>query len=495
MTLNLPDFTLTRFVFQRLLAGIYFTGFLIAFNQFLPLCGANGLLPARLFIKRISFWESPSLFYFFPTDTALLVAACLGLLLSLLALLGVSELFGNWLSALTWFLLWLLYLSFVNVGQTFYGFGWETLLLETGFLAVFLGGAGSCPNVIMVWLLRWLLFRLMFGAGMIKIRGDSCWRDLTCLQYHFETQPLPGPLSRAFHHLPKVLLQGGVLFNHFAELIVPFGIFGPRRLRIAAGLIMILFQCTLIVSGNLSWLNCITIVLCFACFDDRFLGPLLGPLAARFTLPANAAGLPPYLLFALAGVVAVLSLKPALNLLSDSQAMNASFEPLHLVNTYGAFGSITRERDELIIEGTEDSVITDKTPWKEYSFKAKPGALAAPSRQVTPYHYKIDWQMWFAAMSPYYRNPWLLNLIAKILQGDKPALSLLGPSPFPEQAPKFVRVLHYRYQFTAEGEKNWWDRTLVETYLPPLSLQDKNFRALLEEQGWLEPQGAAHKPH
>lgn len=377
-------------------------------------------------------------------------------------------------------------LSFVNAGQTFYGFGWEMLLLETGFLAIFLGPMTASSPTIVIWLLRWALFRIMFGAGLIKIRGDSCWRDLTCLEFHYETQPLPGPLSWYFHNLPAWIHRGGVLFNHFVELVVPFGYFGPRNVRITAALLTILFQTVLILSGNLSWLNCITIVLCFACFDDRFFAPLLGVMGGWLPSAAAGAPLPMMVFYLLAALVAVLSVKPTLNLVSGSQLMNASFDPLHLVNTYGAFGSVTRVRDELIIEGTSDETPGPATVWKEYAFKGKPGALNRRPPQVTPYHYKLDWQMWFAAMSEYYQNPWLLNLIAKLLVNEPVVLDLLAENPFPAHPPAHVRVLHYVYKFTQKGEQGWWKREFQRVYLPPLSLNDPAFRRVLEQQGWLE---------
>lgn len=481
------DLSLTRFVFQRLLGMIYFIAFLIVVNQFPGLCGGHGLLPAKLFVKRIEFWDSPSLFWFWPQDVFLKTLGWVGLALAFLAMCGVSDLFSTPWSVLVWFLLWLIYLSFVNVGQTFYGFGWESLLLESGFLAIFLGPGGAPPPLLVILLLRWVLFRVMFGAGLIKLRGDSCWRDLTCLQFHYETQPLPNPLSWSFHHLPVVFHRAGVVFNHFVELIVPFGYFGPRRVRLAAALLTIVFQMILIFSGNLSWLNVITIVLCFACFDDAFLKLFLGPAGTSLASVAPAsAGLPSPVIYLLVLLVIFLSIKPVLNLLSPAQFMNTSFEPLHLVNTYGAFGSVTKERTELIVEGTAESVLSPATQWREYGFKAKPGDVLRRPPQVTPYHYKLDWQMWFAAMSPYYQNPWLLNLIGCLLRGQKEVLGLLRDNPFPEAPPKFIRVRHYLYKFTAPGEEGWWKRELLGDYLPPLSLEEPAFRRLLLEQGWME---------
>src|SRR6185437_7341729 len=261
---------LTRLLLERSIGVICLIAFLVALNQFKPLLGERGLLPVPIFVKEVPFRASPSLFYFFPRDVAFTTASWIGIVLSCLVITGVATRY-TWLSICVWVAIYLIYLSFVNVGQTFYGFGWESILLEACFFAIFLGGSRLVPQAVPIWLIRWILFRIMFGAGLIKIRGDSCWRDLTCMKYFYETQPLPGPLSWYFHHLPEWALKAAVLFNHFVELVVPFGFFGTRRVRIAAALITILFQFILIVGGNLSWLNCITIVLCFACLDDRIL--------------------------------------------------------------------------------------------------------------------------------------------------------------------------------------------------------------------------------
>jgi len=495
MSILSGDFNwLTRFCFQRALAGIYCIGFLIALNQYRALVGRNGLLPMDLFAQRVKFWDAPSLFYFNQSDTFILILGGVGLALSIFALIGYSDAFGTIVSVLTWFLLWVLYSSFVNYGQTFYGFGWEILLLETGFLAIFLGPSSSKPSVIVIFLLRWLLFRLMFGAGLIKIRGDECWRDLTCMNYHYETMPLPGPASWFFHQLPQWIQKFSVLLNHFAELIVPFFYFFPRPFRHTAGVITVLFHVIIILSGNFSWLNYLTLVIAIALFDDTFLanaGTWLTSWAKTFgvaglDLTATAVtGVPQLALYALAAVIAYLSVGPVRNMLSPGQIMNTSFDPLNLVNTYGAFGSITRTRNEIILEGA-DSL---DGPWSAYEFRGKPGDPSRLPPLVSPYHYKIDWQMWFAAMTNYTRHPWLLNLIAKILQNDAQALALLAPPPpaFTAHAPKYVRAQLYEYHYTKPGEKNWWRRELTGEYLPPLSLDNEAFSEILKEQGWLRP--------
>lgn len=433
----------------------------------------------RLFLGQVKFWDAPSLFFFNSSETFIYFAAYAGVFLSLLTVTGISEQFGSVFSFAVWFLLWALYLSFVNAGQTFYGFGWETLLLESGFLAMFLGAAKSAPPVIIIWLYRWLLFRVMFGAGLIKMRGDECWRNLTCMDYHYETQPLPNPLSWYFHHLPHFWHKTEVLANHFIELIVPFLFFIPGPVGMIAGLITLLFHLVLIVSGNLSWLNYITIAITFSCFS----GPLLafGVPEIEPMNPARAV-----LIGALTVLIVYLSIEPAMNLFSRRQKMNASFDPLHIVNTYGAFGSITRVRNEVILEGTDDPA--GISGWKEYEFKGKPGDPMRVPPQVSPYHYKLDWQLWFAAMSDYRYHPWILNLVQKFLENDRPVLSLIKTNPFGDKPPQYVRALLYEYHFTTPEEKKktgaWWKRELRGNYLPPLSLRDANFQDALKRIGF-----------
>src|SRR5437879_3724184 len=233
---GIHDFWLTRLVFQRALGLVYLVAFLVALNQFRPLLGERGLLPVPDFVRQVPFRISPSLFYFCPKDSAFAVTAWIGILLSCLAITGLSERYGLPFSMVTWALLWVLYMSFVNVGQTFYSFGWESILLEAGFYTIFLGSRNVPPPKLVIWMLRWLLFRIMFGAGMIKLRGDPCWRDLTCLNYHYETQPMPNPLSWYFHWAPEWTHRAGVAFNHVCELAVPIGYFIPGPTAAGCGL-------------------------------------------------------------------------------------------------------------------------------------------------------------------------------------------------------------------------------------------------------------------
>jgi lipase maturation factor len=461
------EFWLTRLCFQHALGLIYLIAFLIAFNQFIPLLGERGLLPVQRFLRYVPFRRAPSLFYINCSDRFITVTIWCGIALSIFAVSGFSESFGLAVSMLTWASLWMIYLSFVNVGHTFYGFGWETMLAETGFLAIFLGSSNTRPPVVVMWLIVWVLFRTMFGAGMIKVRADPCWRDLTCLSYHYETQPLPNPLSWYLHHSPRWLHKFGVLFNHFAELVVPWFYFAPAPICYWAGGVTILFQISLILSGNLSWLNYITIVLCIPCLDDRFLARFIHvphSMPAHMSLPHVIA------VGTLTAIVLALSWRPARNFFWRRQLMNASFEPLHLVNTYGAFGAVTRERLEVVIKGTDAEFPDASAEWREYEFKGKPGDVNRRPCIVSPYHWKLDWQMWFAAMSSSDFHPWIFALVQKLLEGEKRILRLFARNPFPNAPPKFIRADWYRYRFTKPGESGWWTRTFVAEYLPPMML-------------------------
>jgi hypothetical protein len=479
-------FLLTRAGLQRGLALVFLIAFLNAVNQFKPLLGERGLLPVPQFVQQVSFSDSPSLFFFLPKDAAFTIAAWMGVLLSCAAVVGISERYGVWLSMLVWATMWVLYISFVNVGQIFYGFGWESILLEACFYAVFLGSRAHDPQTITIWLFRWLLFRVMFGAGLIKLRGDPCWHDLTCLDYHYETQPMPNPLSWFLHWAPVWTHRGGVLFNHFAELVVPFGYFLPQPVSAIAGAITILFQGTIFLSGNLSWLNFLTMILAISTFDDRALSlilPIHSPAAHSTPLALKIATA------ALAVLVAILSVRPIRNMLSPNQVMNTVYNRFHLVGTYGAFGSITRPRYEVIVEGTDEAVLTPSTKWSEYEFRGKPGALGRMPPQIAPYHLRLDWLMWFAAMSSYERHPWFVQFVGKLLEGDRSTLGLLPTNPFPDKPPRYVRALLYEYHFSNPAERSktgqWWKREYVRPYFPPVSLQTGPFHEMLERQGRL----------
>ncbi|TSC86261.1 MAG: hypothetical protein G01um10147_973 [Microgenomates group bacterium Gr01-1014_7] len=470
---------ITRFIFQKALAFTYLIAFLVALHQFRPLLGEKGLLPVPQFIKFAKFTDFPSLFFLFPKDSAFFFFALLGIALSVFALTGFSEKFGLGVSILTWFLMWLLYLSFVNVGQTFYSFGWESMLLEAGFLSIFLGDAKTAVPVAIIFLLKFELFKTMFGAGLIKLRGDACWKDLTCLTYHYETQPMPNPLSWFFHNQPVWFHKMGVLYNHFVELVVPFGYFAMQPLMWIAGAFTLFFHSMLALSGNFAFLSFLTAVLALTTFPNSILAKFI-----PITVPATLSAPPLYLntVVVVATMLALLNIRPVLNLISSNQIMNTSYDPLHLVGSYGAFGSITKVRNEIIIEGTDDKIATDSSRWKEYEFIGKPGRLNKMPPQIAPYHLRLDWLMWFAAFENSAQDPWFFHLMQKILEGDKAVLSLLRTNPFPENPPSFLRAKLYKYNFTNWEEKsktgNWWKREYVGEYFPAVSLDTPEFKSV-----------------
>ena len=509
---------LTRFVLLRFLGFVYFIAFLVAANQLVPLIGHHGLTPADVHLQRLvesqgSTWAAfrlmPSVFFWDCSDTMLRTVAWSGVVISAVVMCGYAN-------SLMMLILWALYMSITNVGQYWYSFGWDIQIQETGFLAVFLcplldGRPYSRrpPPVAVIWLYRWLIFRIMLGAGLIKIRGDECWRDLTALYYHYETQPVPNPLSRTLHFMPHWFQRFGVMWNHFIELVVPWFIFfgrvpswekkvpllntllqGSRHL---AGLLMVSFQVILIFSGNLSFLNWLTIVPCLACFDDDFWKRLLPQRLVQRMRQSSADPKPALAVnitaCAYTCVVIELSVGPVMNLLSPTQLMNTSFFSLPLVNSYGAFGSVDRVRQEIIIEGTNDLVPNDGGDWREYPFVVKPGDLKRRPPIITPYHYRLDWQIWFVRGGPVEAHPWLVNLVWKLLHNDPRALGLLAGNPFPDAPPRFIRVSLYEYHFAKPGNADgtWWERKRLGLVMPPMHRDNPGLQQFLRAYRWLEP--------
>jgi hypothetical protein len=314
--------------------------------------------------------------------------------------------------------------------------------------------------------MRWVLFRVEFGAGLIKMRGDECWRKLTCLYYHHETQPMPGPLSWFFHHLPAPFHRIEVAANHFTQLVLPVLLFTPQPIATAAAALMILTQLWLVLSGNFAWLNWTTVVLALSVVRLPTSTPrtTAAPLWYEVVVLAVAVGL------------LVLSYRPARNLLSRRQVMNRSFDPLHLVNTYGAFGSVSRVRHEVVIEGTTDEVPREGARWREYEFKGKPGDPRHWPRQFAPYHLRLDWLMWFVALSPAYAGSWFPGLVERLLENDRDTLRLLRHSPFPaDTPPRYIRARLFRYRYTTWRELRetgaCWHRSHVRDFLPPTRLE------------------------
>ena len=495
------SYWITRFFLFRSLGLIYCIAFLAILDQWIPLLGNDGLLPVANYLDHAAeairkSGESPITHLptvFWANSSDLFVMSC-----AFVGLAAASLLTAGYANAILMVFLWLLYMSYVHVGQTWYSFGWETMTLEATFLAILLCPTwrgspfprNSPPSKIVIWFYRWMLFRVMFGAGLIKLRGDPCWREFTCLIFHYETQPIPHMLSWHAHHFPELIHKIGVLWNHFVELIVPWFFFGTRRIRIAGGLLTASFQILLILSGNLSWLNWLTLALCIPCFDDQFLSRFIPMRTWARIVDNNTQSrmslMRRVVIFAVTVLLLYLSMEPVQNMMSPHQIMNTSFDRLHLMNTYGAFGHVGKVRYEIVLQGTSDSIPSASSHWLEYEFKGKPTDLERRPPFVAPYHLRLDWLIWFAAMSRVQNHPWLLHLTYKLLQNDQAAISLIERNPFPESPPVHIRAELYRYEFTDPGNDTgaWWQRQRERAYFPPLALDSPNLRQFIQAYGW-----------
>ncbi len=533
-------YVLTRWLVLRLLGLVYVFAFLGLVFQGPALLHSHGLTPVATYVDLRqadgwTFWDLPSLFLWDASDGALTAWAYVGLLLSISVLLGYANL-PMLLS------LWFIYGSFQRVGQLWFSFGWEIQIVETTLLAAFLAHPwdprplrAPSPPALAVGLMRWMVVRIMLGAGLIKIRGDACWTELTCLDWHFETQPIPNPISALFHGLPHEVLAGGVLFNHVVELAAPLFAFGPRKLRLVAGLLMAAFQVMLIASGNLAFLNWLTLVPILACFDDDAILRVLprglrGWIDRRLPQPATrdastlhtmlivgvvsfaavviwtplvlvvfvgALGIAfwkrcpshPLLVACFAGLVVVKSWAVVDNLFfAKQQAMNRDFDSLSLVNTYGAFGSVGDTRHEIVIEGTlsADSQAPD-SDWRAYELHCKPGDVMRRPCILGPYHRRLDWLIWFAAMHHKPRDPWIVHLAYKLLDGDR-VLREHVIDPFGGTPPRWIRIRRFVYTLEPIGSDAWWSRRLVDpVWLEPISLSTDGLDETLRRYRWPSP--------
>ncbi|MCR2812462.1 lipase maturation factor family protein [Microbacterium sp. zg.Y1090] len=484
------DFEAARQVLQRGIAALYIVAFLSTFHQFRALLGERGLLPAPELLAwataspRRARMVGPTLFRRVRYSDRRLRALCVaGMTVGAALVAGTPQLGPPWVPMVCFLLLWLGYMSVVSIGQTFYGFGWEMLLLEAGFVAAFLGSDDQPPPTVVIVLLWWLLFRLEFGAGMIKIRGGREWRDLTALMFHHETQPMPGPLSRQAHLLPRWFHRLEVVGNHFSQLVVPWFLFAPLLglwvpgpvpsiVGTVAGGIVIVTQLWLVLTGNFAWLNWATIVLGFAAVSVPGSGapPASDP-------PWVVDGLPLYWLVITSGVgllYVVISWPALRNLAARRQLMNASFNRWQLANAYGAFGTVTRERVEYIIEGTTDPDPETAT-WREYGFRGKPGDVRRIPRQWAPYHLRLDWLMWFLPLGRSLEG-WFAALLGRLLEADAATLALLRVDPFAGDRPRWVRVVSYRYRFATHAEfrrdRVRWVRDRRRVLVRPIGARD-----------------------
>jgi lipase maturation factor 1 len=485
-----------RWLFLRALGAVYLIAFLSLGGQVLGLIGSQGILPAADFLKMAQerFGDQaarmiPTVFWWGAGDAVLKASCVWGAGLAVLLILDVAP-------AVVLTGLFVLYLSLLSVCRDFLAFQWDILLLETGFLAIFLAPGRFLPNLLgrrreaepsrfFLWLGRWLLFRLMLSSGLVKLAsGDPSWRGLSALKFHYETQPLPVWTSWFAHHFPQAVQQASVFVLFVIELLVPFFMFGPRPWRYWACGLTVALQLLLMATGNYAFFNLLTIALCLLLLDDAVFGFLkrlpaglfsfekgpapfrkfIGPLGRALRVPVGVA----LILLSVLQLCGQFAWRQSPPGWAVSVLQAAS--PYRLVNTYGLFAVMTTLRREIVVEGSADG----KT-WLAYEFKWKPGDPSRRPRFVAPHQPRLDWQMWFAALSSYQNQPWFLNFLSRLLQGSPEVVKLLENNPFPDRPPRYLRGLGYHYYFTdADTRKKdgtWWGRELKGLYCPVVYLR------------------------
>jgi len=500
--MNRSEYVLTRNLFLTLLGLVYLTAFLSLAVQVEGLFGSQGIIPIKETLSKLEvrsgdgfWWKHPTLFWLNSEDSFLKEVCYAGSFLSFLVVLGVGR-------APLLFVLWFLYLSLIQVGGKFLGYQWDTLLLEMGFLSVFFApfrfrkATQPPPSKTIVFLLRLLLFKLIFFSGWVKVfGGDPNWKELRALNFHYETQPLPTWLGWYAHHLPHSILQFSVFLVFVIQLAIPFLIFGTRRPRIFAFFALAFLQILILLTGNYGFFNWMTLVLCLILLDDKFLRPLIQLKFLKrlpfFSMAAveeeNKRALVSEPEFKKAVIAFLFVIFVAFNFFmkviplldrtyKPPQVMSHLYEyirPYYIINGYGLFAWMTTTRPEISIEGSMDGKV-----WKEYEFKWKPGDLKKAPAFIAPYHPRLDWQMWFAALGAYQRNPWLISMMLQLIKGSEPVLELLGSNPFPEKAPRYMRAMIYDYRFTdwetKEKDGTWWRKELKGMYTPVLELPIPN---------------------
>ncbi|MBI3851384.1 MAG: lipase maturation factor family protein [Verrucomicrobia bacterium] len=473
--------TLSAWIFLRLLGLSYLAAFLSLGRQIVGLVGQRGILPATEFLKlrrylgRDRFRRVPTLCWLDASDRMLKFLCYGGAFLALLLVARIA-------SVPVLVLLWMFYLSVLTVCRIFLGYQWDILLLETGFLAIFLAPLSllpewppqSSPSPIILWLLWWLLFRLMFASGYVKwFGGDPTWRKLRALSFHYETQPLPTWIGWYAHQLPGWFHRVSVILMFAIELFCPFLIFTP--LRPLAGIAFLILMVLIAATGNYCFFNLITAALALLLFDDAFFAPLFPGWQPPSTLNSQLSTLgawPMWCVLPPALLISLLSIERISQMFAFEikwpKPLNKCFQalvPFRLVNSYGLFAHMTTSRPEIIIEGSDDGVV-----WEEYEFKWKPGDVRRAPRFVAPHQPRLDWQMWFAALGYYRDYPWFGNFLERLLEGSPDVVGLLKTNPFPEKAPRFIRAVLYDYHFTDFASRratdNWWRRERLGLYSP-----------------------------
>jgi predicted DCC family thiol-disulfide oxidoreductase YuxK len=479
-----PTYRLASGLFLRLLGLSYLAAFLSLLVQVDGLVGSRGILPIGNLLEAgrsqlgSDRWALlPTLCWLDGSDGFLHLLCGGGVVAALLLLLGIVP-------APALVVCWAFYLSLCVAGQDFLEFQWDLLLLEAGFLGIWLapvrrwrvGAAVDSPPVARV-LLCWLLFRLMFSSGFVKLgSGDPTWRNLTALDYHYWTQPLPPWTAWFVSHLPLSFHRVSCLVMFAVELGAPFLIVMPRRLRLFACAAMAGLQAIIAATGNYAFFNLLAVALCVLLVDDASFPRRLRERAAAAP-QAPRGRWPRLLLVPVAAVVLLTSLVEFAGMLrlrlpwpGVAISIVRAAIPFRSVNNYGLFAVMTTSRPEIVIEGSDDGAA-----WKAYEFRWKPGNLQRRPRFVAPHQPRLDWQMWFAALGSYAEQPWFLPFCARLLEGAPEVTALLAGNPFPGAPPRYLRAVLYDYRFTDSGQRRrtgaWWRREERGLYAPVLSAE------------------------
>jgi predicted DCC family thiol-disulfide oxidoreductase YuxK len=472
-----PRYELVSFLFLRLFGLITLFAFVSFAVQARGLIGSHGILPLSELVDALAprlgperFVLMPMVFWLNDSDLAVQTTCWAGAGLSLMLVF-------NLLPRLSLVLIYALYLSLFYAGQTFMNFQWDTFLLETAVVALLMSSRPTTG----VWLARWLLFRFMFMSGVVKlISGDPNWWNLSALSYHFLTQPLPTPLAWYAAQLPAGSLKAATGAMFVVELVLPFLIFFPRRLRFAAGFGILLLEGCILLTGNYNWFNLQTMLLCLPLFDDAALRRI-APIRLLTLMPAGAQSQEPRRAVTIfVNTVALMMMFLSLVQMDErfggsppgwALAIDDLFEPFHIVSPYGLFSVMTTTRDEIIVEGSDDGV-----QWREYEFRYKPGDLMRRPPWNIPHQPRLDWQMWFAALDAPQRAPWFSRFLERLLENEPSVTGLLETNPFPNKPPTYVRAELYEYSYAGKDQAagQWWNRRLAGLYFP---------RARLKTQG------------
>jgi predicted DCC family thiol-disulfide oxidoreductase YuxK len=500
-----PTYFRARRWFLRLLGLVYLIAFLSLWVQVDGLIGMDGILPVNQFLTAVhdrfgagAFGILPTLCWFGSSNAFLHLLCGGGVLLSIFLIVGLAP-------ALSLAGLFVFYLSLSIAGQTFLSFQWDILLLETGFLAIFFApwrlwwSRNNDPPVsrVALFLLKFLLLKLMLMSGVVKLTsGDDCWWNLTALDYHYWSQPLPTVVAWFADQHAEWFKKFSVAFCLVVEIVVPFFMWTPRHVRLLAAALLIFLQVAIAATGNYCFFNLLTIALCLLLIDDSVWPgktPAMEGRAPASPSQDNAKHSaspelrPPFrsVVARSQNIVAIIVLviplplnlwliysafKPEAEMPRPIAALAERIDPFRIVNGYGLFRVMTKDRREIVIEGSADGI-----DWRAYAFKWKPGDVNRVPGWCAPHQPRLDWQMWFAALESPSQNPWFVRLVGCLMKNKKDVIQLLERNPFPETPPRYIRATFYRYRFTTSAERQktgaWWKREELGEYLPPVSLR------------------------